>query len=200
MAHNEHHLNQVYHNIMQGNALLYKYQFLVEFVGSAELGQYTQFSLQPSDTSTNITYWAQSASIPSFELSKGKTNFFGTEFRAPGVLKFSHSWKVNFLCDQGMNLYQMMTEWRKKISDLKLDGGGIKKVPDVSMRISLINADHSVKTTSFVVAGVWPKNIGAISMQYANGGGAATKFDVDFAFQYCYEDANFDTSTNPMNA
>ena len=200
MANNEHHLNQFYTNIMQNNAMLYKYQFLVELVGGDELAKYTSFSTQPTEPGSNITYWAQSGSIPKISITKGKAVYFGTEFRMPGVIKFTHTWPMEILLDEDMTIYDLMTQWRKSISDLSLDGGGIKNVPNVNLRVSLTNSDNSQKTTSFIVAGVWPKTIGEISLQYREGGGELGKCRVEFAFQYCYEDDTFDGSNDPMNA
>mgnify|MGYP003302912373 CR=1 FL=1 len=95
------HLSNFYTNIMRGNALLYKYQFLVQLMGPADLGW-------NNSASQNFSYYVQSGSIPGTKLVNGKTVFFGTEFRIPGVKQFDHNWQTEILIDQDLTIYKKL--------------------------------------------------------------------------------------------
>jgi hypothetical protein len=194
----DYHLRNFYTNIMKNNALLYKYQFLVEFIGLDQLGIDIT---DPSDASKNITYFVQSADIPGYSMQNGKTVFMGTEFRIPGVRKYDHSWAPQILLDESLFAYKGLQKWREKISSLTIDGGGQKVIPNVQARISLLSPDHQTKVTSFILEGVWIKDLGEISLAYsANGGGDLLKIPVTFRYQYVYKDDTFDQSADPLKA
>lgn len=182
---NPYNLKAFYTNIMKENAMLYKYQFIVQF-GGADLQNYG--ITDSSEAAKNITYYVQSANIPGYQLVNGKTAFLGTEFRIPGVLKYNHNWSVNILLNQSMFAYKGLQAWRRNISRLEIDGGGIKTIPDAYARISLLSPDHQSIVNSFVLAGIWIKQLGEIQLQYQNGGAEPIKCSAEFRYQYCYPD------------
>jgi hypothetical protein len=192
------HMKNFYTNIMKTNALLYKYQFLVEFIGLEALGIDITDS---SDASKNITYYVQSAEIPGYSMQNGKSIFMGTEFRIPGVRKYDHTWAPQILLDENMFAYKGLQQWREKISSLKIDGGGQKVIPNVQARLSLLSPDHQTKVASFILEGVWIKSLGEISLAYsANGGGDLLKVPATFKYQYVYPDDTFDQAGDPLKA
>lgn len=180
---NNYHLKKFYTNIMKDNALLYKNQFIVDFIGLEQYG--ITSSTEPVK---NITYYVQSASIPGYQLVNGKTTFMGTEFRIPGVLKYNHSWSVNILLNENMFAYVGLQTWRRYISRLEIDGGGIKTIPNVQARVSVLSPDHQQIVNSYILEGVWIKELGEINLAYANGGGNVMKCTAQFRYQYVYPD------------
>jgi len=184
---NPYNLKTFYSNIMKENALLYKYQFIVDFIGLDKYG-----ITDTTDAAKNITYYIQSASIPGYQLTNGKTVFLGTEFRAPGVLKFGHQWNTSVLLSQSLFSYKGLQNWRREISRLEIDGGGIKTIPDVQARVSVLSSDHQTIEKSFILEGVWIKELGALQLQYTNGGSEPLKCSVQFRYQYVYPDFNGD--------
>lgn len=193
---NPYNLKAFYTNIMKENALLYKYQFIVEFIGLDQYG-----ITDPTDASKNITYYVQSAAIPGFKLVNGTTVFLGTEFRIPGVLQFDHNWQVSVLLNQSMFAYKGLQAWRRAISRLEIDGGGIKTIPNVQARISLLSPDHQSLVKSFILEGVWIKSLSELSLTYTAGGAAdPLKCNADFRYQYVYEDPDFSMNSDPLKA
>lgn len=192
----EYHVRNFYTNIMKTNALLYKYQFLVEFIGLDNLGINIT---DQSDASKNITYFVQSTDIPGYKMQNGKTVFMGTEFRIPGIRKYEHNWAPQILLDENMFAYRGLQQWREKISSLKIDGGGQKIIPNVQARLSLLSPDHQSKVAAFILEGVWIKSLGDISLAYsANGGGDVIKIPATFRYQYVYPDPSFDQANDPL--
>lgn len=185
---NDYNLKSFYTNIMKSTSLLYKYQFIVEFIGLDAYGITDQ-----SDASRNISYYLKSANIPGVSLATGKTTFLGTEFRMPGPLKFGQNWTVKILLEENLFAYKGLQAWRESISSLELDGGGSKTIPNVQARVSVLSEDHQTCTDSFILEGVWLKKLGAISnLQYStNGGENPVEVDAEFRYQYSYRDPNF---------
>lgn len=184
---NEYNLKSFYTNIMKENALLYKYQFIVEFIGLDEYGITDQ-----TDASKNLTYYVKSANVPGFDLLTAKTTFLGTEFRTPGVLKYGQNWTVKVLLNQDLFAYKGLQIWRRAISRLEIDGGGIKIIPNVQARISLLSPDHQTCVNSYILEGVWIKKLGKMDFKYGtNGGENPLELDCEFRYQYSYPDPDF---------
>ena len=192
---NPYNLKAFYTNIMKDNALLYRYQFIVEFIGLDQYG-----ITDPSEASKNITYYVQSAAVPGYQLVNGKTTFLGTEFRIPGVLKFGHNWTVKILLNQSMFAYKGLQTWRRNISRLEIDGGGIKTIPDVKARVSLLSPDHQSCVNSFILEGVWIKELSELQLQYQNGGSNPSDCTATFRYQYTYPDPDFTLNNDPLAA
>lgn len=68
------------------------------------------------------------------------------------------------------------------------------------MRISLLNSDHTMCTTSYRMVGVWPTNIPDINLEYKADDNTALTVQAKFKYQYCYRDDNFDGSGDPLSA
>lgn len=180
------HLSNFYTNIMRGNALLYKYQFLVQLMGPADLGW-------NNSASQNFSYYVQSGSIPGTKLVNGKTVFFGTEFRIPGVKQFDHNWQTEILIDQDLTIYKKLEAWRDSISSLRVDGGGIKQIQPYKAKISTLNPDHQTINESYILEGLWIKSLGDINLAYQNnGGGDVLKIPAEFRYQYVYREGDGD--------
>ena len=130
----------------------------------------------------------------------GKTDFLGTNFRIPGVLQFDHNWSVQMLLNQSMFSYKGLQNWRRAISRLEIDGGGIKTIPDVQARIGLLSPDHQDLVKAFVLEGVWIKQLGQLDLKYNNGGGEPLKCTAEFRYQYVYPDPDFNFSNDPLLA
>jgi hypothetical protein len=178
-----------YNTIMKGTPLLYKYQFTVELIGSV-----AGFD---NSVDGNVAYWAQSASIPAIEVVKAKTAFFGTEFRVPTTVKYEHDWTLKFLLDRDMTIYEKMRTWSRTFSDLRNSGGGTKTLPDVNMRINLLNPTQTSVTQSFVLVGCWPTNVGELKLEYKQDDTTPMTFDCKIKYQYCY-DSTDGSSGDPL--
>ena len=168
-----------YNTIMKNTPLLYKYQFTVELIGTVP-----GFA---GDVDSNIAYWAQSANIPAIEVVKAKTAFFGTEFRIPTTVKYEHDWTLKILLDRDMTMYEKMRSWYRIYSDLSRSGGGTKTLPDINMRINLLNPEQTATTQSFVLVGCWPTNIGELKLEYKQDDTTAMTFDCKIKYQYCFD-------------
>jgi hypothetical protein len=172
---NPYHLGTVYNNITKAKPLLYKYQYILEFVGGNgfwDSGAFKTFSLFDNDDKNpdqNFTYFAQGGKILNFEVPPAKVNYYATEFRVPGCIKYAHDFSTDILLDQDLTLYNKLDAWLKMISRLQLSGGGIKVIPTIKLRLRLLDSEHQYFTTSFVYDGVWINKLGNIALAYKAG-------------------------------
>lgn len=206
MRRNEYNIQSFYNQIMKQMPMLYGYQFVLEFVQGGQLGNdysgYQPFTLFNNSESPdqNFTYYAQSASLPKIGIVKSKASYYGTEFRIPTVIQYEHDYTVKILLEQDMIMYEKLRQWMRMISDLKYNGGGIKSIPSVALRLNLLDSTHQNFTTSYVLEGVWPTNIAEIPLKYAQDDNTPVSCDCKFKYQYCYRDDSFGTSTpNPYD-
>lgn len=177
---NNYELKNFYSLIMRQQALLYKYQFFVQLYTTDDLGW-------NSAAGENFSYYVQSASIPGTKLVNGKTVFFGTEFRIPGVKQWDHNWQTEILIDEDLKIYKKLELWREAISSLNKNGGGIKSIPHYQAEVSILSTDHQTTVETYVLEGVWLKSLGDISLAYQNnGGGDVLKIPAEFRYQYVY--------------
>ena len=202
---NDYHMQQFYNQLMKGRPMLYKYQFVIEFIqgGTFNYGDKQQyaFNLFPNDPNQpdqNFTYYAQSAKLPSYEIVKAEIPYYGTKFRPPTVIKYEHDFNVKVLLEQDMIMYEKFREWQRLISSLRLSGGGSKTIPNINMRISLLDASHTYFTTSYVLCGVWPTEVPELKFEYKGDDNTAMTCDIKFKYQYCYRDDSFTTADDPL--
>ena len=203
-TYNPYHLKNFYNQIMKTNPLLYKYQFVIEFIQGGTMGDgyggtqsFTLFD-NASNPDENFTYYAQSGSIPKFTIQKASIPFYATDFRTPTVIQYNHDWIVKILLEQDMIMYEKLRAWMKLMTSLENSGGGIKTIPNINMRISLMNSEHTHFTSSYVMTGIWPVEIPQISLKYENTSTQPLAIDCKFKYQYCYRDDNFDLSQDPL--
>lgn len=192
-------LKNFYNGIMKAQAPLYKYQFIAEFIGLDDSWGITD----PSDAAHNITYYIQSATFPGVDMATGTATFLGKDFKLPGPAKYAHSWTANILLEQSLTPYYGFRKWQEEISSFKNDGGGFKGIPNVKIRLSVLDSSGMTKTQAVILEGVWVKSVGEMSFSYKDGGGDPIKsFPIEFRFQYNYMDdpRKFDASTDPLKA
>ena len=192
-------LKNFYNGIMKSQNPLYAYQFLAEFVGLDD-----SWGISDStDAAHNITYYIQSATLPGIDMATGNATYLGKKFILPGPAKYAHTWTANILLEQSLTPYEGFRKWQEEISSFRMDGGGNKSIPNVQLRLSVLDSSGLSKVQAIVLEGVWVKSVGQIQMQYADGGGKPiNSFAVEFRFQYNFMDdtSNFDSSTDPLKA
>lgn len=199
---NDKHLRTYYSNLKQ-LPLLYKYQFVVEFVKGGTIQTppgivplesqsfYSLFTNTINSPDQTLTYYAQSASIPGVSIKNAQAKFFAGKFNVPTVIQYEHNWKIDIILDQDLTMYKKFIEWQKFMSDYKFSGGGVRVIPDISMRVNVLNSDHSGFTTSFILAGIWPNDVAQIDVSY-DGNAQIKKAAIEFRYQYVYQDPSFD--------
>ena len=118
-------------------------------------------------------------------------------------MKFNHTWTCNVLLEQNLTAYKGFRRWQEEISSLYRDGGGNKAIPNVQVRLSVLNANGLEKVQAIVLEGVWCTQVGKLDLKYADGGGDPIKaFPIELRYQYNFLDDNskFDSSTDPLKA
>lgn len=89
---NTYSVKRFYNSLMQHTPMLYGYQFILTFSGTDfDDGSYIKNEISDKDlieSQTNLTYRAQSATIPSISIDKASIPFYGIKFNTPTVIKF----------------------------------------------------------------------------------------------------------------
>lgn len=194
------HLRNFYQNITKKRPLLYKHQFIIQFIGGGNIDGKQLVELSPSlkQLFTNqgrFTYYAQSGDIPTATLNKATTNYFAGRFTVPTVRTWDHNWSTQILMDENLTIYHVLRDWQQLMSSYRNNGGGYRILPDVNLRVSILDGTHQYITTSYVLAGVWPKDIGEIQLQYANEA-SINPLQVSFSYQYAYQDSDLNAAAN----
>ncbi len=203
---NTYQLGTFYNQITKAKPLLYQYQYVIEFVGNGgfwldyNFKPFTLFNDNTDSPDENFSYWAQSASLPSFEIGKADVNFYGATFHTPTCMKYAHDFKTNILLDQDFTMYKKLETWLKMISRYELSGGGIKTIPTCKLRVKLLNSEHKEFTTSMVYEGVWITSLGSKEFTYGTANANPIYIDVNFKYQYAYRDDELDLTMDPLSA
>jgi hypothetical protein len=185
---NDYHIRTFYNQIAQKHPMLLEHQFVIEFIEDDN----TPVKLTTGKMD-DIAYFAQSATIPKYSISVAKMVYYGTEFRQPGVKTYDHNWSCDILIDRDLTIYNKLKAWREQISSLKLSGGGVKTIPNVKLRVSILDSTMQTKQTSFILEGVWPSKMPSLELGYENGDATPMKVGIEFKYQYAYEDENITT-------
>lgn len=201
---NQHHLRSFYNNI-KTLPLLYKYQFVVQFVRGGTitspehmpniqtLSFYDFFRDTSNDPEKTFTYYAQSASVPGLSVKNAQAKFFAGKFNIPSVIQYDHSWTTDIILDQDLTMYKKLVQWQKYMSDYTRSGGGVRVIPNIDLRVSLLNSYHNAFSTSFILAGIWPNTVSGIDIKYDNNV-EVMKSKITFSYQYVYQDPDFDSN------
>ena len=128
-----------YTQITKRSPLLFKYQFTVELFSGED------------NQSKNLPYYVQSATLPKFDITKGKVAYFGINFNVPGTIKYEHDWKCKLLLDQDMTMYEWFRKSMKYFSDLKFNGGGNRQIPNWNLHLNLLNNENNNVLETYVL-------------------------------------------------
>jgi|GEM_PF-7133960 len=139
----------------------------------------------------DLQLYGQSTNIPSRIVNMTQIAFLGQEFDIPTTLDEGRTWRVELASDKNNDLYNAMLNWQAEYASLINSGGGYKGISPETGYIELLNHAITGVVDGFSLAGVFPKEIGELSLDSTGGGELAT-FSVDFVFQYRYNSAYLD--------
>ena len=144
-----------FYSVLQSTGVVYSYQYRIE-IDLPKNSQGDQGSgAQPIDPlysllatfaakSTNkdlISFFAQSASLPSKTLTEVELSYQGFGFSFPNTLTFDRNFSMNVLCDAKFDLRDMFETWQKIHASLANGGGGVKIIPtDTNLNLFLLSS------------------------------------------------------------
>ena len=94
MSKNEYNLSKFYNQLTKETSLLYKYQFVVEFIQG---GENYYFNNDPNNPDQTFSYYCQSGKIPAWSIKSAKVGYYAKEFTIPTVMTFDHSWDCKMI-------------------------------------------------------------------------------------------------------
>lgn len=195
MRRNTYNIMDFYRGITQQHPLRYGHQFTVEFLGRSLDGIMAGdfVAENPTNIKDNITYYVQSSKIPDVTIAESKVSYLAAGFVVPGVVKYPEAWDVEILLDQDLTQYNRLRSWQEAMSSYTLSAGGYKTIPNVVARVNLLDNTMMRVVKTYIMEGVWIKDLGSVSMQYSEGGGSdVAKCKCTFTMQYWYEEGEGD--------
>jgi len=137
-----------------------------------------------------IQFYAQSANKPGRTIESSEMQYQGMTLRVLNNVTYESPWPVNVRCDLDMKILDAIEEWHDEYADLKIGGGGKKSIPDYNIRIDLLDATLQVIKKTYVLVGVYPESYGELTLSHEDT--SISVFDVNFAYQYFYDEAKGD--------
>lgn len=181
-----------YNEIQSHKGLRYSYQFIVKLAFEQNMfdpsnrGQYSEidnvllaqygFNLQtlgeltnpnPSKPENNLTFLAQSTSLPQTKINTVKVDYFAQGFRFPGLIEYDKTWNINILLDQQLSIYRQLRLWQEMMSSIARNNGGNKTIPNVRGDIQLLDQYGRQIERRFFVEGIFPVTVPPIEMVYS---------------------------------
>lgn len=116
-----------------------------------------------------VRFTVKAASIPESNLGTINVNFRGAPFKIPGDRTFD-SWQSTVINDPGFTVRNALEQW----SDM-CNGNVNRDQVEVSNQLDLMGSAvvHQLDRSgnilkSYVVTGIWPKNVGSIDLDWDN--------------------------------
>lgn len=198
-----------YNEIQSHKGLRYSYQFLVKLdfeqrmFDPSNRGRYSEidnvlisqygFNLDtlgeltnpnPSKPENNLTFLAQSTSLPQTKIGTVPVAYFAQGFRFPGLIEYDKQWTINILLDQQLTIYRQLRLWQEMMSSIARNSGGNKTIPNVRADIQLLNQYGNQIERRYFVEGIFPTDVPNIDMTYNQGSSNIKRIDVQFQMQY----------------
>ena len=141
----------------------------------------------------DIQLFGASASIPMRKVNTTDVKYFGQTFRLPTTLEEEGEWTVSLSADADNNYLNRFRAWQEEYASWQKSGGGFKGISNVNAYVDIYNGDISKIIDQFAIKGIFPSQIERIAFSHDEDG--IVVFDVDFAFQLCY---NSKRGTDPL--
>ena len=171
-----------------------QHQFQLQFFPSDAARQVIvgQAGNDAADALANVSYWTEGTTIPGVELAQAEIKYLGTAMVIPTTTTFGKTITVSLRCDAKSLIRNSLLAWRNFHSNINLgmnqqldiasSGGGNKKIPASSAKLNLYNDDLSAIVESYKLFGVFPTNVGPMTIDQTAS--EVAKFDLTLMFQY----------------
>lgn len=186
-------LNEFY-NEMKQTGLRFAYEFQISV---------NEGSTNRIDGLEKLQFFATAASVPGRTLESADVPYQGMTLRVPNNVTFNSPWAVTVRCDLDMVVRKAIEKWQQEYADLKMGGGGDKKIPSYTAHVDLLGHDLKIMSNkteakfgntgkTYVLMGIYPESYDDITLDTSDTGIAT--FGVNFAYQYWYDKAE----NNPL--
>lgn len=149
--------------------------------------QFRVLNIQNGDGSVVVSeddlVYAKGGVIPGREISENVVSYMGLDFRVPGGAKYNGSYSIQFLCDKGDTLRNLMLNWTRATFDDATSTGNYF-VPKETSIVDLVQLDTQLeRVAQYTLVGAYPKSIGDITYNL-EGTGAPVTFDLTLGYHY----------------
>lgn len=130
--------------------------------------------------------YLNSASLPGRTVSVVNVPYLGLDFRVPGVAQYSNSsgWRVQFKCDESLQLVNYLTELNAAAYNDKTSMGSNLPNRDLINQVKLVSINGRGKAVRTVILyGAWLTSLGDITYSLT-GTGSVVTVDATIAYQY----------------
>lgn len=139
----------------------------------------------------DMVIYAMSAQLPGRTIEAQPTPFYGFNFQVPVNTTYEQTWTLEVRCDEQMRIRTVFENWFDSISALKNSTGGSKgKIPTNTYAVvhmlssKFFNESNPSISRTYRLEGVFPSNIGAMTLNH--GDNSIATFSMTLMFQYWY--------------
>lgn len=131
--------------------------------------------------------YVKGATLPGKDISNIDVKYMGFNFNIPGTVSYpnSNGYSLDFYCDIGSNLRDLMLEESLRTFDDETSTSSIARIPPLDSSITLAQLDHNLNAFNvFALKGVSIRNVSEIAYEIAEGTGSVKSFTATFAYQF----------------
>jgi len=133
--------------------------------------------------------------LPGYDITNIPTPFMGMQFNIPGSAKFTgnDAWSVEFRCDLNFDIRGKFEEWQRKIFNA-IEDPNISDVPGSTGAYNIPSVDQTIRLAlhdrtgafyrKYKLVGCYPKTIGPMTYNQAEGIGNIVNLPVVMAYQW----------------
>jgi hypothetical protein len=192
-------LNNLYGKLAQGGVrLTHQYQFNFAGIGNTTYGNHSIQGLtggsankrKIKDILSDITIWADGASIPSKTQNTTEIMYLGYPLVVPTNMTMSQDLQLNIKCDADMFLHGAFVKLADNHSNPLVNEnelgnfGGTKSVNDKDVKgvLSLYDEEFNNVQMNYYLHGIMVTDVGEVA--FSNGTPDIATFSVSFKYQY----------------
>lgn len=179
-----------YKNLLNVNGVRAQHQFMIEFsLVDPQGGNVNTGLADIASQLQDYVVYAKSANIPGRKNVTSELPFYGMKFKIPMNLDYDKNWQLEFTVDAQLNNRRIMEAWADTVSDLRSNTGGSKgRLPVSKAFCHLLDADLTTVIDTYTLEGVFPEEVGAVSLSHDSNDAAS--FTVNLGFSYWYHGDN----------
>ena len=149
-----------------------------------------EFQVTVPEVDEVIQFLGTSTTLPGKTINVVDVPYFGQNFKIPTNAEYGGEWSITCRCDTDLKLKKSIEKWMNKYSDLSQNGGGMKNVPDLNVRIDLLAHDLKTITDTYILVGCFPTSMGELGLDQSAAD--PVTIDLGLAFQYWFNEADQD--------
>ena len=143
------------------------------------------------DKLDDLQFYATATNLPGRTITAADVAYFGLNFKVSTNADWGGGeWTITARLDNNIDMKKKLERWMDEFADLSKNGGGTHKMTNYKVRIDLLDNTMKKITDTYVLVGVFPTSMGALSLDQSAA--EILTMDINLAYQYWYRAADGD--------